>query len=160
MTVVEGDQKVPFSIATTQRSRGGRYSFPWIAPFYSWYIPLYCWVLSKEVWSTIFEVFGMTRPGLEPRSPGPLANTLPTRPMSLLLLVYQGYPNANIGPWWVVSLLNIFPTNQQPGSWKGHGRIWMQCIDKTKENLNNQDCQIGFLFLFGVRKFIWLIDWS
>ena len=26
--------------------------------------------------STIFWVFGMTRPGIEPRSPGPLANTL------------------------------------------------------------------------------------
>ena len=26
--------------------------------------------------STIFKVFGMTRPGIEPRSPGPLANTL------------------------------------------------------------------------------------
>ena len=33
---------------------------------------LYCWVLSKEVSSTIFKVFGMTRPGIEPRSPGPL----------------------------------------------------------------------------------------
>ena len=43
---------------------------------------LYCWVLSKEVSSTIFKVFGMTRPGIEPRSPGPLANTQPTRPMS------------------------------------------------------------------------------
>ena len=31
-----------------------------------------------EVSSTIFKVFGMTRPGIEPRSPGPLANTLPT----------------------------------------------------------------------------------
>ena len=31
-TVVEGDQKAPFSIATT-RCRGGRYSFPWI-PLY------------------------------------------------------------------------------------------------------------------------------
>ena len=31
---VEGDQKVPFSIATTPRCRGGRYSFPWIAPLY------------------------------------------------------------------------------------------------------------------------------
>ena len=41
-----------------------------------------CWVLSKEVSSTIFKVFGMTRPGIEPRSPSPLANTLPTRPMS------------------------------------------------------------------------------
>ena len=30
--VVEGDQKVPFSIATTLKSRGGHYSFPWNAP--------------------------------------------------------------------------------------------------------------------------------
>ena len=41
---------------------------------------LYCWVLSKEVSSTIFKVFGMMRPGIEPWSPGPLANTLPIRP--------------------------------------------------------------------------------
>ena len=43
---------------------------------------LYCWVLSKEVSSTIYKVFGMTRPGIELRSPGPLANTLLTRSMS------------------------------------------------------------------------------
>ena len=28
-TVVEGDQKALFSIATTPRCMGGRYSFPW-----------------------------------------------------------------------------------------------------------------------------------
>ena len=39
-------------------------------------------MLSKEASSTIFWVFGMTRPGIEPRSPGPLANTLTARPMS------------------------------------------------------------------------------
>ena len=39
---------------------------------------LYCWVLSKEVSSTILKVFGMSWPGIEPKSPGPLANTLPT----------------------------------------------------------------------------------
>ena len=33
-TLVEGDPKIPFSIATTQRCRGGRYSIPWIAPLY------------------------------------------------------------------------------------------------------------------------------
>ena len=33
-TVVEGDQKAPFSIATTPRYSGGRYSFPWSAPLY------------------------------------------------------------------------------------------------------------------------------
>ena len=39
VTVVEGDQKAPFSIATTLRCRRGCYSFPWIAPLYPWYIP-------------------------------------------------------------------------------------------------------------------------
>ena len=39
-------------------------------------------MLSKEVSSTIFKVFGMMQPGIEPTSPGPLANTLPTGPMS------------------------------------------------------------------------------
>ena len=38
VTVVEGDPKAPFSIATTPRRRGGHYSFPWIAPLYPWYV--------------------------------------------------------------------------------------------------------------------------
>ncbi len=38
-TVVEGDQKAPFSIATTPRCRGGHYSFIWIAPLYPWCVP-------------------------------------------------------------------------------------------------------------------------
>ena len=33
-TVVEGDQKAFFSITTTPRCRGGRYSFLWIASLY------------------------------------------------------------------------------------------------------------------------------
>ena len=33
-TLVKGDPKAPFSRATTPRCRGGRYSFPWIAPLY------------------------------------------------------------------------------------------------------------------------------
>ena len=33
-TVVEGDPKTPFSIATTPRSIEGRYSIPCIAPLY------------------------------------------------------------------------------------------------------------------------------
>ena len=36
---------------------------------------LYCWVLNREVSSTIFIVYGMKRPGIEPRSPGSLPNT-------------------------------------------------------------------------------------
>ena len=38
-TVVEGDQKAPFSIATTLKCREERYSFPRIATPYPWYIP-------------------------------------------------------------------------------------------------------------------------
>ena len=41
---------------------------------------LYCWELSKKIPITIFKIFGLTWPGTEPRSPGPLANTLPTGP--------------------------------------------------------------------------------
>ena len=39
VTVVEGEQKAHFSIATTPWCRGGRYSFPWIAPLYPRYGP-------------------------------------------------------------------------------------------------------------------------
>ena len=45
---------------------------------------LYCWVLNMEALSTILWVFGMTRPGIEPRSPGSLLNSLTIMPMSLL----------------------------------------------------------------------------
>ena len=34
VTVVKGDPKAPFSIATIPRCRGGGYSIPWIAPLY------------------------------------------------------------------------------------------------------------------------------
>ena len=50
-TIVEGNQKAPFSTATTPRCRGGRYSFPWIAPLYPWYIPCIaeCWARRYQV---------------------------------------------------------------------------------------------------------------
>ena len=32
--IVEGDPNTPFSIGTTARCKGGRYSFPWIVPLY------------------------------------------------------------------------------------------------------------------------------
>ena len=38
-TVVKGDLKVPFLIATTPRCRGGRYSFLCIALLYPWSVP-------------------------------------------------------------------------------------------------------------------------
>ena len=38
-TVVGGDTKAPFSVATTPRCRGWRYSIPWIALLYPWSSP-------------------------------------------------------------------------------------------------------------------------
>ena len=38
-TVVKGNLKAPFLIATTPKCREMRYSFPWIAPLYPWYVP-------------------------------------------------------------------------------------------------------------------------
>ena len=49
MTIVEDDQKAPFSIATTPRCRRRRYSFPWTALFLPLMRTLYRWVLSNEV---------------------------------------------------------------------------------------------------------------
>ena len=66
-TVVEGDQKDPFLIATTPRRRSTPFS--WLLHFTLDSISYY-WVLSKKVSSTIFKVFGMTRPRIEHRSPG------------------------------------------------------------------------------------------
>ena len=84
-TVVEDNQKAPFSIATTLRCRGialllylDCFTLPLIRN-------IYCWVLSKEVSSTILKVFGITQPEIEHRSPGPLANTLATRPVSRII---------------------------------------------------------------------------
>ena len=59
--------KVSKVIATTPRCRGGRYTFHLIASFYLWYVPY----IAEEASFTIFKVFGMTRPGIEPRSLGP-----------------------------------------------------------------------------------------
>ena len=39
VTVVEGDPKAPFSVATTPTCKGGRFPFPWISPLYPWYVP-------------------------------------------------------------------------------------------------------------------------
>ena len=79
-TVVQGDPKAPFSITTTMRCvRGGANHFSGLLHFT---LDTDLILLSKEVSCTILKVFGMTRPGIEPRSPSPLTNTLPTGPMS------------------------------------------------------------------------------
>ena len=71
-TIVEGDLKVSFSIATTPKYRGWHYSFPWIALFYPWYVPYNaeCSVRLHQV--PFLWIFGMSRPEIKPRSTGPL----------------------------------------------------------------------------------------
>ena len=56
-----------------------------------------CWVLSKEVSNSIFWVFGMSRPGIELRSLGPLANSLPITPTGLKqVLMFQVRVNQEV----------------------------------------------------------------
>ena len=52
-------------------------------------------MLSKEASSTIFWVFGMTQPGIEPRSPGPLANTLTIMPKHEKAMEYESDSDSN-----------------------------------------------------------------
>ena len=82
-------------------------------------------MLSKEASSTIFWVFGMTRPGIELRSSGPLANTLAVKQMeqkyiykldpTLLTSDYTSTKDGNLTAkkkkksvcgWFVVQILN------------------------------------------------------
>ena len=111
-TIVEGDSKAPFSIATTPRCRGGRYSFPWLLHFT---LDSYLIMLSVKQGGIKYHfwVFGMTRPGIEPRSPGPLANTLTARPMSGIIIIIIIYSlefftsnyRSFTGVWETASLL-------------------------------------------------------
>ena len=93
--LVESDPKAPFSIVTTPRCRGVQLLL-WIAPLYPWSLP---YVLSKVASTTMFWVFGMTRPRIELQFPGLLTNTLLIRPMdrkrmNLLQEIYQLLPIA------------------------------------------------------------------
>ena len=75
-TLVEGDPKVPLSIATTLRCRGGHYSIPWIAPLYSGSI-LYnaeCYARQHQV--PFFESLVWLNLGLNPGLPNHWQKTL------------------------------------------------------------------------------------
>ena len=62
-----------------------------------------------------FWVFGMTQPGIEPRSRGPLANTLTTIPMSGIEHIYNASENIIISTKKsllfkiIVNFINIVP---------------------------------------------------
>ena len=75
-TVVEGDPKSPFSIATTSRCRGRCDLFPWIAP-----LTFYLYLIMLSIKQGGIKYHFLSRLWIEPRSPGPLANTLPAIPI-------------------------------------------------------------------------------
>ena len=62
-------------------------------------------MLSLEVSSTIFWVVGMTRPGIEPLSPGPLTNILPNKP--ILISLMSPY-NSSFFTFFIYLFLSIF----------------------------------------------------
>ena len=64
----------------------------------------------------------MTQPGIEPRSPRPLANTLTARPMSSLGIF--------LNPWRVGKLIS--ENLKIEGMFK---QVNLSCIKKTKHNL-------------------------
>ena len=85
-TVVKYDPKAPTSLATTPRCRKGATPIPGLLRFN---LDPYLIILrvKKDTSSTIFEVFGMTRPWTEPRSLRPLGNILPTREECSLIIL-------------------------------------------------------------------------
>ena len=74
-TIVEGDPKAPFRYLLHQGVGEGATPFPGLLHFT---LDPYLIMLSVKqggIKYLFFLVFGMTRPGIEPRSPRPLANT-------------------------------------------------------------------------------------
>ena len=67
-------------------------------------------MLSKVASSSIFLVFVMTRPGIEPRSPGPLVNTLLIRRMAQFenkLSKFLGVTSLQLKPDAVATVMEI-----------------------------------------------------
>ena len=100
VTIVEGNQKAPFSILHQGVGEDAT-PFPRLLHFT---LDMYLILLSvsKEVSSTIFKVFGMTQPGIEPGSPGPFANTLPT----WLMRVF-GSPSTKVTNFTFITIINL-----------------------------------------------------
>ena len=79
-------------------------------------------MLSKGASCTIFFlVFGMTRPGIELRSAGPLANTLLIRPMDVNIRYF----------WW--EIVNFYPM-----SWRTREKTALQSFWTNLNILSNQ----------------------
>ena len=80
-------------------SVGGSYLFTEMQSVSSTAPALSCWMLSKAVSSTIFLVFGITWPEIEPCSPEPLPNSLLIWPMACKIIykdVYKTHTHTHI----------------------------------------------------------------
>ena len=89
MTVVKGDLKAPFPIATTLRCWTQCYSFPWIAPLFPWYVSYIAEYWARRHQVSFFDSFVWLDLGLNRKSPIPLMNTLPTRKMGQYIYIYK-----------------------------------------------------------------------
>ena len=79
--------KALFSFSTTPWCRWGRYSFPWIVPFYP-YLYLIMLVIKQRTIKYHFLSLWYDWIGNENRSNRPLDNTLPTRPIHAYVHTY------------------------------------------------------------------------
>ena len=140
MTVVESDQKAPFSIATAPRCKEWDVTLFLDCSTLPLKRSLYCWVLSKAVSSTIFKVFGMTRPGIEPRTSGPLANTLPTANCNISCLILLSW-NANIENIYIL-INHIFSYKKRLCNFWG----FFSTVNSPFKEINFINFLIGVLF--------------
>ena len=88
VAIVEGDccrrwSEGSFFISYYTKVLGRMLLFSLDCSTLSWIHTLLFWALSKAASSTIFWVFGITRPGIEPWSPSPLANKYSTQNIRL-----------------------------------------------------------------------------
>ena len=83
--IVEGNQKAPFSIATTLRCRGGRYSLPWIVPLYPRYIPYIAECLARRYQVPFLKSLVWCDLGLNPGLPN---HWWTFYPLSLYIYIY------------------------------------------------------------------------
>ena len=90
--IVEGHLKASFSIAITRRCRRDATPFPGLFHFT---LDTYIILLSVKQGGIKyhFKVLGMTGPGIEPKSPGPLANTTHLAYIYIYIYIYIYTPD-------------------------------------------------------------------